>query len=307
MLTPDEMAQYEEEGFVTIDTPLTDAQLDSAGRAFDALCAPSDTPRHPCFNSSLAVPCASNKDFVEMISNPFFEKVAQQVLRSESVDYIEVFPIDRRPTPVPDSGEYPHWRDEWERGAHVDVQLTRSDFEATPRRDQLTLWLWLSEVTPESGAMRILPGSHKKFMDHWELTLLPERRQYLPRVHGLRPAPAPLAEGLPELGATRWLDQQPIPAVAHRGQLLVVSGTILHSAWHNPAPESRKGFLLQFMAQEVAGGLAEGRIEVCQQVYPGLRSALPLERQHLIPSEFRHFVTGYDEKWPEMFVGGSKM
>jgi hypothetical protein len=32
-------------------------------------------------------------------------------------------------------------------------------------------------------------------------------------------------------------------------QLLVVSGTILHSAWHNRNAQSRKGFLLQFMAQ----------------------------------------------------------
>ena len=144
-------------------------------------------------------------------------------------------------------------------------------------------------------------------MDHWEQSLRPDRRQYLPRVHGLRPAPAPMAEGLPELGATRWFDQQPIPAVARRGQVLVVSGTILHSAWHNPALESRKGFLLQFMAQGVAGGLAEGRIEVCQQIYPGLRAALPPGRQHLIQGDFRHFVTGYDDKWPELFVNGGKM
>jgi len=222
MLTPAELDQFEELGFVTIDTPLSAEQLDGAERAFDTLCAPTaaDTPRHPCFNSTLAIPCAACDDFVDMIANPFFERVAQQVLRADRVDYIEVFPIDRKPTPLPESGEYPHWRDEWASGAHVDVQLTRSDFEATPRRDQLTIWLWLSDVTPESGAMRILPGSHRAFMNHWEQSLKPERRQYLPRVHGLRPDPAgPTDEGLPELGTTRWLDQEPTAAVARRGQV----------------------------------------------------------------------------------------
>ena len=34
-------------------------------------------------------------------------QVAQQVLRTQNVDYIEVFPIDRKPTPLPDSGAPP--------------------------------------------------------------------------------------------------------------------------------------------------------------------------------------------------------
>ena len=50
MLTPAELDQFEELGFVTIDTPLSAEQLDGAERAFDTLCAPTaaDTPRHPC-------------------------------------------------------------------------------------------------------------------------------------------------------------------------------------------------------------------------------------------------------------------
>ena len=35
--------------------------------------------------------------------------------------------------------------------------------------------------------MRILPGSHVTIQAHWERTLLPERRKWLPRVHGLNP------------------------------------------------------------------------------------------------------------------------
>ena len=57
------------------------------------------------------------------------------------------------------------------------------------------------------------------------------------------------------------------------------------------------------MPKSVAGGLAQARIDSCCSMYPGLRAALaPLGREHLVPETFRHFVTDYDEKWPEMFV-----
>ena len=60
-----------------------------------------------------------------------------------------------------------HTEEEWASGAHCDLQLTRSDWDATPRRDQLMMWLWLSDAKPDGGAMRILPGSHLKIVDHW--------------------------------------------------------------------------------------------------------------------------------------------
>ena len=39
-----------------------------------------------------------------------------------------------------------------------------------------------------------------------------------------------------------------------------------------------------------------------REIYPPLRAAMPPGREHLIPASFRHFVTDYDIKWPEMFV-----
>ena len=184
-------------------------------------------------------------------------------MRSEDVDYIEVFPLDRPPTPHPtgtgeEAGRWPHWREVWPKNCHVDMQLTRSDFEATPRRDQLMMWLWLTEITPDRGAMRIMPRSHKVFMDYWEQTLLPEHRQELPRVHGLRPhdsaggrvmgyqkGGSPEVEALPPpppgLGfdAHSWLDIEPTAAVAHRGQLLIHCGAMLHFAWRSQPRAAR--------------------------------------------------------------------
>lgn len=51
------------------------------------------------------------------------------------------------------------------------MQITRSDWEATPRRDMLAIWLWVNGVPPNRGAMRVLPGSHLPIADHWERTV----------------------------------------------------------------------------------------------------------------------------------------
>jgi hypothetical protein len=40
-------------------------------------------------------------------------------------------------------------------------QVTESDFDATPRRDLLALWLWLNDVPAERGAIRA--RSHRRF------------------------------------------------------------------------------------------------------------------------------------------------
>jgi len=42
---------------------------------------------------------------------------------------------------------------------HIDWQITESDFEATPRRDLLALWLWISDVPVERAPMKILRES----------------------------------------------------------------------------------------------------------------------------------------------------
>ena len=112
-------------------------------------------------------------------------------------------------------------------------------------------------------------------------------------------------EGLPEpASGPRWVDREPVAAVAHRGQLLVHSGAMLHSAWFNLYHQSRKGYLLQWVPKAVAGGLERSRIERCRALYPLLHAALPAGRRHLVPPECRHFVSGYEEKWPETFMAG---
>ena len=78
-------------------------------------------------------------------------------------------------------------------------------------------------------------------MDHWQSVLRPERHRFLPRTHGNRPHPTPgsreYPEGLAEVSHAPWWEQEPTAAVAKRGQVLVCTDAVLHSAWREtPTP-----------------------------------------------------------------------
>ena len=95
---------------------------------------------------------------MRLVSHPFFENVAKQMLRTEDVRLIELGANNRAPTGEPQAPAEEQAK-RWAAGAHVDLQITTADFNATPRRDLLALWFWISDVTPDHAAMRILPGS----------------------------------------------------------------------------------------------------------------------------------------------------
>eukprot|EP01051_Picozoa_sp_SAG22_P006262 SAG22_NODE_403_length_11012_cov_12.141024_14_plen_155_part_00 len=72
--------------------------------------------------------------------------------------------------------------------------------------------------------MRVLTGSHKPIMGHWDKVLRDDRRQSLPRVHGLGTASQipewqPEKEHLADVMATPFAEQQPTAMVARRGQV----------------------------------------------------------------------------------------
>lgn len=238
------------------------------------------------------------------------EAVAKQLLRSTDVRVQEAFPHARPPSQPPADGQWPDWRTIWREGAHVDVQITASQFNATPRPDQLVFWLWLTEVTEESGAMRVLKGSHRPLQEHWERVLRPERLAFLPRTHGLVPHPSPGGrtssevgtEGIPELSSTPWFEQKPTAQVARRGQMLAMTGSALHSAWTNPHHTPRKAFIISWNDVNCSHGFESSRVEAMREFYPRLRAALPPERRHIVDTEVRHFVSLYEDHWEETYV-----
>jgi hypothetical protein len=328
------MAAFEADGVVTIGTPFSTADLDAAEAAWDWL--------HPGPDDDSNDPAGVSRDrtrspaFLATVAHPYLEEVAKQMLRSKEVRLQETFPHARPPTEHPADGRWPEWREVWRKGAHVDVQLTQSQWDATPRPDQLVFWLWLTDVHEESGAMRVLSGSHRPLQEHWENVLRPERLAYLPRTHGLVPHPTPGGrtscaagtEGIPELSSTPWFEQEPTAMVAKRGQMLAMTGSALHSgeyeyscscpalagfhlpdekllllpAWHNPHHSPRKAFIISWNDIDCPHGFEISRIEAMHEFYPKLREALPAERRHIVDTEVRHFESAYEDHWPETFV-----
>jgi ectoine hydroxylase-related dioxygenase (phytanoyl-CoA dioxygenase family) len=259
-LTPAQLQQFETEGYVTIDAlehpqGLSAQQLQAAEDTFDRLVAPRD--RGGVLKGKAAL--AEDEGFVDLITHPFFEAVAKQVIRSESVRLIELGPHHRPPaeTPKPTPEEA---RSAWSHGCHVDLQITTSDFNATPRRDLLAIWFWVNDVPADRAAMRILPGSHVPIQAHWEKTLLPERRKWLPRVHGLNPqARGPAApEFIPEPAEWSYTEAEPMPVVVKRGTAQIFTQSMLHSGWHNSTEIARKGFIIGWAAADVPVGFVRG-------------------------------------------------
>ena len=66
-----------------------------------------------------------------------------QVLRAPAVQLLETNPHER----APGTGAT-----KWG-GGHLDVQITRSGWDATPRREMLAIWLWCNGVPENRGAM----------------------------------------------------------------------------------------------------------------------------------------------------------
>jgi hypothetical protein len=116
---------------VCADTPLTEEQLDEAEAAWDRVKS-GETDK------------SRDHAYLDTITHPFFEDVAKQVLRAPAVQLLETNPHDRPPGSGATS---------WS-GGHLDVQITRSGWDATPRREMLAVWLWCNGVPHNRGAMR---------------------------------------------------------------------------------------------------------------------------------------------------------
>ena len=289
-ITESELAQYERDGAVTIDGPLTEAELDVAEAAWDRIKA-GDAPPY------------EDPDYVSVISNPFFEELAKKVLTADSVHLWWGLSPHERPvwTKPFDTPE-----DQWANGSHVDIQATWEDFTATPRRMRAELWFWLNDVPEDRGAMRVLPGSHKPIMEHWSRILTDGHKTELPRVHGIRCEPneghPAYPEHLPDLTDTPWLEQKPVPYTAKRGQILVLCSGGLHSAWQNEDSVPRKAMGTAWVASGVRCGLPENQRDDLMAFFPKLREKLATDRKNIVPEDFDWvFESGYEPRWEEMF------
>lgn len=293
-LTDANLAEYESQGAVTIDTPFTTEELDRAEAAWDRL-------------KASGAPSYDDPDYVNTVQHPYFEEVAKKLLRAQAVQlWWGLAPHDRAPAPAPHGST----AEQWARGCHTDIQATWEDFNATPRRMRAELWLWLNDVPVNRGAMRILPGSHRPIMEYWSRVLTAEHKAELPRVHGLRPQPVTdkspaFPEHVPDLTDTPWVEHEPKAFTAKRGQILILCSSSLHSAWQNEDTESRKAMGTAWVANGVRCGLPKNQRDGVVAFFPKLRARLNPERRHIVPEDFDWVIeSGYEPRWEETFLPG---
>jgi hypothetical protein len=293
MLTDEQLAQYDEQGGVTIDTPFTPEQLDTAEAAWDRL---KESGRNAPYE---------DPDYVDVIQHPYFEEVAKKLLKAEAVHlWWGLAPHERAPATQP----YTSYDEQWAKECHVDIQATWEDFTATPRRMRAELWFWLNDVPANRGAMRILYGSHRPIMEHWGRVLRLDHKDKLPRVHGLRPQPvseesAAYPEHVPEMGETPWIECKPSAAVARRGQMLLLCSAGLHSAWENEDTVSRKAMGTAWVAAGVPCSLPKNQRDQVMEFFPKLKNKLRPDRAHIVPDNFDWLSeSDYEPKWPETFL-----
>jgi hypothetical protein len=290
-MTDPELEQYERDGAVTIDGPLSEAELDKAEASWDHIKSSDTLPYE-------------DPGYVDVVQHPFFEEVAKKVLRARSVHVWWGLSPHERP---PWQKEFDSPRNQWNNGAHVDIQATWEDFQATPRRMRAELWFWLNDVPEDRGAMRILPGSHRPIMEHWSRILSDEHKAMLPRVHGLRWKPGEnthsYPEHVPDLLETPWADQVPVPYTAKRGQILVLCSGGLHSAWQNEDSVPRKAIGMSWIPDGVTCGLPKNQRDAAIAYYPKLREKLYPDRKYIVSESFEWLLeSDYDPKWPETFL-----
>lgn len=305
MITDEQLAAYERDGAVIIDGPFVNdpAALAVLEAGFDRL--------HEAAQSSKAIPAYDEPAYVSCVSNPFFEAVAKRVLRAEEVGLF--WGAGSQHARLPSEPPYSPWREQWG-GGHVDIQATLDDFEATPRRMRCELWHWINDVPAHRGAMRVLLGSHRSSMRQWSAALAPEHKCMLPRVHGLRPSPAPNAPAFPEHvpppddGGPPWEEREPTPMVCKAGQILVLCSTTLHQAWSNEDSVTRKALGGGgWVAKGVPCGLPPDQLSQMAEFMPELKARLDHNMQHIVLPEEQFFASGYEHKWPETFGADAKM
>lgn len=204
MLTDRQLAGFDADGAVTVDTPLTDGQLADLRKTLDGLFPPADADivqRRPR--------CTRTGDFfdpalIELMQMPFFETVAMQVLRAPAVVLNNCALAKTYPTPhAPFTFEQ-----------HTDVQYVLSDLQARPRRIVCGFFIWLDEVNDQRAPLMIRPGSHRQIA-HWRQQRVNEADN--PAVRGT------LFDDLPPLDYA-----QPQPVVAHAGQATVLTTAVIH-------------------------------------------------------------------------------
>ena len=261
MISGEEIRQFYETGAVTIDTPLTQEQICRGAAAVDEL-----LPwREPEEGEQPRYRYGRTCDFfhpalLDLIQHPFFETVAQRVLKAPQVHFFQTALLVT----------HPHTEAPFSYHQHVDIQYCSDDFQTVPRNIVCSYFLWLSDVNEKRAPLMYRPSSHH---------LLAAHRQADPVLRGAVPCVAgvTLAE-LPDLPYT-----DPMPVGAQAGQVTVLTTGMVHGASVNIDDRPRKALVITFRAAGADIGLPSEQARAKVQYDEQLKLLLRPERAYIVP------------------------
>ena len=263
MISTGELFRFMADGAVTLDTPFAAAQVTAASTALNRLVSmapPGEGGKRPYRSSTTCN--YFDPELLDLIQHPFLEEVACSVLRAEAVVLLQTAVAATYPQPTG-----PFTFDQ-----HIDLQYTRADLEASPRRIVCSFFVWLSDVTETRAPMMYRPESHRLLARHWEQA--PDLRGRLPRVQGV-----PMAD-LPDLTFT-----EPQPLLAKAGQVSVLTTAMVHGASVNLDRLPRKAMIITFTARDVTVELPPAQQETKDAYEARLLPLLRQERRHILRSQ----------------------
>ena len=145
MLTPDQIAQYREKGYVVPDFRLPKETLESIRRAHDRLLA-----ANPAFRDNCSALLSHDMSFLNYARNDDILDMVEQLIGPDialwNMSFFAKPALNGKKTPFHQDGEY------W------------------PVRPlaTCTVWIAIDDATTENGCLQFIPGSHKdkRLMKH---------------------------------------------------------------------------------------------------------------------------------------------
>ncbi|MDA0838076.1 MAG: phytanoyl-CoA dioxygenase family protein [Planctomycetota bacterium] len=264
MITKEQVEQFDTQGAVTIDTPLTSDQLAAARRVFDELLPQADPSSGELRNRVGQTGNIFEQELLDILQSPFLEDVAKKVLRAEAVTFFQTAIIKAYPEPGA----------EFRFSEHTDIQYCSSDFESIPRRMVCSHFLWLNDVNEKRAPMMHRPGSHLLIARHRQND--PELAKAPPAVKGTS------KEHLPDLPYS-----EPVPVTARAGQVSVLTTSMVHAGSTNVDKEPRYAFVITFHPRNFYIGLPESQAQAKIKYDRELQEHLRSDRRHLIDTTWQ--------------------
>lgn len=239
---------YIQTGSVLLDNMLPAELVDAAAQDMDALYANSE--QQTGIKQFVREP-----SIVELIEHPAFEQACNQILGSEGAQLWACATLHTQPQ----AGAWSYQPE----SQHVDIQYTRSDWLAVPRRIAITFMVFLDDVTPERAPTLVRPGSH--------LQLAVERRDQLPENHKRFYADMPDVDFA-----------EPQPVCGRKGQVAISTTALLHAPSRNVNDRARKVLFVVYASPDLSPRANLRRINERLAWLEHLEEQLDPDRRHLI-------------------------